>query len=150
MICFVDDMSKLTRTSTSTISLLASTWSTAHDREAAQRAEHAGCCVPEPDCRSFIVNPRLQRLFTTFNIGMPDTTSLLTIYQTFLEGHFNTLAWNSAYHDITVNLIKGALALHSAVSANFRKTAKNFHYEFNIRHISNVFQGCLPRARKVP
>ena len=26
---------------------------------------------------------------------------------------------------------------------NFKKTAKNFHYEFNIRHISNVFQGLL-------
>jgi dynein heavy chain len=26
---------------------------------------------------------------------------------------------------------------------NFRKTAQNFHYEFNIRHISNVFQGLL-------
>ena len=29
------------------------------------------------------------------------------------------------------------------VAANFRKTATNFHYEFNIRHLSNVFQGLL-------
>ena len=26
---------------------------------------------------------------------------------------------------------------------NFKKTAQNFHYEFNIRHISNVFQGLM-------
>lgn len=26
---------------------------------------------------------------------------------------------------------------------NFRKTAKNFHYEFNVRHLTNVFQGLL-------
>lgn len=25
----------------------------------------------------------------------------------------------------------------------FRKTAINFHYEFNLRHISNVFAGIL-------
>lgn len=29
------------------------------------------------------------------------------------------------------------------VSANFRKTAANFHYEFNIRHLTNVFEGLL-------
>ena len=29
------------------------------------------------------------------------------------------------------------------MAQNFRKTAANFHYEFNIRHISNVFQGLL-------
>ena len=25
----------------------------------------------------------------------------------------------------------------------FRKTAANFHYEFNVRHLTNVFQGLL-------
>ncbi len=33
--------------------------------------------------------------------------------------------------------------MHTAISQKFRKTAANFHYEFNIRHISNVFQGLL-------
>ena len=41
------------------------------------------------------------------------------------------------------NLIKRALGLHASVSGTFKKTAANFHYEFNIRHISNVFQGLL-------
>ena len=100
------------------------------------------CCL-NPTAGSFIVNPRLQRLFTTFAIGMPDTTSLLTIYETFLMGHFHTLEWGPSFDEIAVTLIKGALALHAQVSASFRKTAKNFHYEFNIRHISNVFQGLL-------
>ena len=36
-----------------------------------------------------------------------------------------------------------ALALHNQVAATFRKTAANFHYEFNLRHISNVFAGLL-------
>jgi hypothetical protein len=31
----------------------------------------------------------------------------------------------------------------SSSSKNFRKSAVNFHYEFNIRHLSNVFQGML-------
>jgi len=40
-------------------------------------------------------------------------------------------------------LIKAALTLHTAICQTFRKTAVNFHYEFNLRHISGVFQGLL-------
>ena len=29
------------------------------------------------------------------------------------------------------------------MATSFRKTAVNFHYEFNIRHLSNVFGGIL-------
>ena len=43
----------------------------------------------------------------------------------------------------SINLIKGALGLHASVASTFRKTAANFHYEFNLRHIANVFQGLL-------
>jgi len=40
-------------------------------------------------------------------------------------------------------LIKAALSLHDKIVGSFRKTAINFHYEFNIRHISNIFGGIL-------
>lgn len=89
------------------------------------------------------MNPRLQRHFVTFAVGMPSATSLLTIYQTFLDGHFSSAGFNTAVSSISSSLIKGALALHKEVSDTFRKTAANFHYEFNIRHLANVFQGLL-------
>jgi len=38
--------------------------------------------------------------------------------------------------------------IHSNVVSTFRKTAINFHYEFNIRHISNVFSGLLITGAK--
>jgi dynein heavy chain len=40
-------------------------------------------------------------------------------------------------------VIKQTLQLHNEVAYKFRKTAKNFHYEFNVRHLTNVFQGLL-------
>jgi dynein heavy chain len=40
-------------------------------------------------------------------------------------------------------IIKNTLQLHSEVTRSFRKTAQNFHYEFNVRHLTNVFQGLL-------
>jgi len=96
-----------------------------------------------PSAGSMVVNPRLQRWFAVFAIGLPGPTSLLTIYQTFLDGHFKTGGFEDEIKKQSNNLIKAAMGLHAMVSSSFRKTAANFHYEFNIRHISNVFQGLL-------
>ena len=93
------------------------------------------------DPGSFEINPRLQRWFTVFAIGLPGPSSLLTIYQTFLEGHLRD--FDAEVKGVVSNLIKAALGLHTQVAQTFRKTAANFHYEFNIRHLSNVFQGLL-------
>jgi dynein heavy chain len=49
-----------------------------------------------PTAGSFTVDGRLQRHFTTFAVGMPSMTSLLTIYQTFLDGHLQSGGFNSA------------------------------------------------------
>lgn len=97
------------------------------------------CMNPTAGC--FFINPRLQRWFTTFAISLPGSTSLLTIYQTFLDGHLQF--FSEDVKSQSNNIIKAAMGLHALVSSNFRKTAANFHYEFNIRHISNVFQGLL-------
>lgn len=94
-----------------------------------------------PTAGSFAIDPRLQRWFATFAMGLPGPTSLLTIYQTFLDGHLQN--FTDEVKNQSTNLIKAALGLHYMVSSAFRKTATNFHYEFNIRHISNVFQGLL-------
>ena len=40
-------------------------------------------------------------------------------------------------------ILQAALALHEKVAGVFRKTAVNFHYEFTVRHLANVFQGLL-------
>lgn len=101
-----------------------------------------------PTAGSFSVNPRLQRHFITFAIGMPSATSLLTIYQTFLDGHLAG-GFPQPVCQVSSNLIKGALAVHKEVTESFRKTAANFHYEFNIRHLANVFQGLLVATPQV-
>jgi dynein heavy chain len=99
-----------------------------------------------PSAGSFSINPRLQRHFIAFSIGMPSATSLLTIYQTFLDGHLSSQNFSTQIQGISSTLIKGALAVHKEVSETFRKTAANFHYEFNIRHLANLFQGLCGAA----
>ena len=82
-----------------------------------------------PTAGSFLVNPRLQRHFSTFAVGMPSATSLLTIFQTFLDGHLKNEGFSAAVCNLASNLIKGALAVQNEVHESFRKTAANFHYE---------------------
>lgn len=50
-------------------------------------------------------------------------------------------------HTRTLTHAQAALALHDKVSSTFRKTAINFHYEFTVRHLANVFQVCGMLAR---
>lgn len=45
--------------------------------------------------------------------------------------------------ELGTKILQAALALHERVAAQFRKTAVNFHYEFTVRHLAQVFQGLL-------
>ncbi len=96
-----------------------------------------------PTAGSFNINPRLQRHFWICSIPFPTDASLMNIYSFFLNGHFK--AFNQAIQEFITgrSIITAILQVHQRVSAKFKKSAINFHYEFNIRHITGVFQGVL-------
>jgi len=96
-----------------------------------------------PTAGSFFVNPRLQRHFWTCAIPFPEQSALQMIYNTFMKGHFERLPFKANVQETVSGIIKAALSLHANVVTTFRKTAANFHYEFNIRHMSGVFGGLL-------
>ena len=94
-----------------------------------------------PTAGSFVVNPRLQRHFFLCAIQFPEQQSLFTIFSAFLNKHFSK--YKSSMQELVAQMIKTALTLHSEVERTFQKTSINFHYEFNVRHLANVFQGIL-------
>lgn len=94
-----------------------------------------------PNAGSFSINPRLQRHFVTFALPQLSAASLQVIYTTFLEGYVADFVED--IRKMSQPIMKAALNLHVQVCSTFRKTAANFHYEFNIRHVANVFQGLL-------
>lgn len=51
--------------------------------------------------------------------------------------------------ELGTKILQAALALHERISSTFRKTAVNFHYEFTVRHLANVFQGLLMSTPEV-
>jgi len=90
---------------------------------------------------SFVINPRLQRWFWLLSVNFPEGPSLQTIYSAFMNKHFTKFKGTISEH--VGPMIKQTLQLHNEVAFKFRKTAANFHYEFNVRHLTNVFQGLL-------
>ncbi|XP_032899964.1 dynein heavy chain 9, axonemal isoform X2 [Amblyraja radiata] len=106
-----------------------------------------------PTSGSFTINPRLQRHFCVFALSFPGKDALATIYNTILSQHLKQNNFAGVLQKSTQQLINLALALHSKVASTFLPTAIKFHYIFNLRDLSNIFQGALfstPDCLKTP
>ncbi|XP_057571174.1 dynein axonemal heavy chain 17 [Hippopotamus amphibius kiboko] len=96
-----------------------------------------------PTAGSFTIDPRLQRHFCVFAVSFPGQEALTSIYSTILAQH---LAYRSApmgVQRMSSHLVACALALHQKVTSTFLPTAIKFHYVFNLRDLSSIFQGLL-------
>uniref|UniRef100_A0A8C5TKR5 Dynein axonemal heavy chain 17 n=1 Tax=Malurus cyaneus samueli TaxID=2593467 RepID=A0A8C5TKR5_9PASS len=106
-----------------------------------------------PTAGSFTINPRLQRHFCVFALSNPDQEALSRIYSTILVQHLARWNFPEAVQKSAQQLIALALGLHRRVAATFLPTALKFHYVFNLRDFSNIFQGLLfstPECLKQP
>ncbi|KAK2885147.1 hypothetical protein Q8A73_021621 [Channa argus] len=96
-----------------------------------------------PTAGSFTINPRLQRHFSVFALSFPGAEALSTIYTSILSQHLKGDCFNAAVQKSCPTLVQLALALHQRISSTFLPTAVKFHYIFNLRDLSNIFQGIL-------
>ncbi|NXL38693.1 DYH17 protein, partial [Glaucidium brasilianum] len=106
-----------------------------------------------PTAGSFTIDPRLQRHFCVFALSPPGQEALLTVYGTILAQHLALQRIPTAIQKLQPQLVAAALALHQKVASTFLPTAIKFHYLFNLRDLSNIFQGMLfstPECLKSP
>uniref|UniRef100_H2Y9A0 Dynein axonemal heavy chain 11 n=1 Tax=Ciona savignyi TaxID=51511 RepID=H2Y9A0_CIOSA len=99
-----------------------------------------------PTAGSFTINPRMQRHFCVFAINFPSTEALESIYSSILRWHFTGGSGFAFTPNVSKNVdsvVKAAIHLHHRVSTTFLPTAIKFHYIFNLRDLSNIFQGLL-------
>ncbi|KAK2522532.1 hypothetical protein Q9233_010529 [Columba guinea] len=93
-----------------------------------------------PTAGSFTISPRLQRHFCVFALSIPGQDALSRIYSTILTQHLTSGNFSGAVQKSAQQLIALALGLHLKVAATFLPTAIKFHYIFNLRDFSNIFQ----------
>ena len=95
-----------------------------------------------PTAGSFTIDTRLQRHFAVFAVSFPGMEALETIYVGILSQHLAE-GFPQPVQKYATNLVRGALELHRRITASFLPTAIKFHYIFNLRDLSNIFQVCF-------
>ncbi|XP_007888401.2 dynein axonemal heavy chain 11-like [Callorhinchus milii] len=96
-----------------------------------------------PTAGSFSINARLQRHFSVFAVNFPGADALTTIYSNILDAHFQQYIFSYSVMKAGNTLVQAAICLHQKMTQNFLPTAIRFHYIFNLRDLSNIFQGIL-------
>ena len=97
-----------------------------------------------PTAGSFEICERCQRHFATFAISMPSESDVSSIYTSLLRGHL--FSFQPVMQDLTDKIVQCALQVQNMVSNAFLPSAVNFMYNWNLRDLSNIFQGlCLAR-----
>ncbi|XP_078408210.1 dynein axonemal heavy chain 11 [Cetorhinus maximus] len=96
-----------------------------------------------PAAGSFFINMRLQRHFSVFAVNFPGPDALATIYSNILNAHFQEYSFSYSVMKIVNTVIQAAICLHQKMTQNFLPTAIRFHYIFNLRDLSSIFQGIL-------
>ncbi|XP_076454452.1 dynein beta chain, ciliary-like [Babylonia areolata] len=96
-----------------------------------------------PTAGSFTIDSRLQRHYAVFAVSFPNQDALVTIYKSILSQHLSTAGFPVVVQRFSQTMVQIALALHNRISTTFLPTAVRFHYIFNLRDLSNIFQGML-------
>ncbi|XP_025202252.1 dynein beta chain, ciliary-like, partial [Melanaphis sacchari] len=98
-----------------------------------------------PTAGSFTIDSRLQRHFYVFALGFPSHDALYTIYSSILTQHLKNPVnkFNSTVLKLADIIVQLAINFHEKILTVFLPTAIKFHYIFNLRDMSNVFQGIM-------
>ncbi|XP_055003053.1 dynein axonemal heavy chain 10 [Sorex araneus] len=87
------------------------------------------------------VDPRFISLFSIFNVLFPSEESLHRIYFSILSGH--TTGFHSSIVAMVDLLTRCTLDLYRSVVQELPPTPSKFHYIFNLRDLSRVFNGLV-------
>jgi len=94
-----------------------------------------------PKAGAFNILDRLQRHYGVFACNMPEKSDLQLIYGQILAGHLS--AFPREVQNLREPLTLATIELHHAVSKQFLPTAIKFHYQWNLREMSNIIQGVM-------
>ena len=86
---------------------------------------------------------RLKRHFFAFNMVLPSLASIDDLYGQMLRGRFTTSDFSAAAVATASKLTGATIELWRRVKGKMLPTPAKFHYTFNMRELSRVFQGVL-------
>uniref|UniRef100_A0A8C2U8V4 Dynein axonemal heavy chain 10 n=1 Tax=Coturnix japonica TaxID=93934 RepID=A0A8C2U8V4_COTJA len=87
-----------------------------------------------------VVDPRFISLFSVFNVPFPSEQSLDLIYASILKGH---TVFDESISAISDTITKCTLELYKRIICDLPPTPSKFHYIFNLRDLSRVYNGLV-------
>ena len=86
---------------------------------------------------------RLKRQFFAFNLVLPAIQSIDDLYGQMLRGRFDAKEFSKDLVGVVSKLTPATIELWRRVKTKMLPTPAKFHYTFNMRELSRVFQGVL-------
>lgn len=102
--------------------------------------QYVGCISP-PGGGNNVIDPRLMSLYDVFNVTFPSKESTQKIYSSILRSHLREFPEEvtGAIDSIT----NATLSLYYQCCEKLPRTPVKFHYIFNLRDLSRVYEGLL-------
>jgi dynein heavy chain len=87
------------------------------------------------------LDPRYVTLFSTFNITFPSESSIEKIYTSIMEKHVQEFA--EEIQQIVPKFTTATMKLYYIICEKLPRTPVKFHYIFNLRDLSRVYEGMM-------
>ena len=98
-------------------------------------------CITPAGAGNNRVDPRVMSLFSIFNITAPSREATEKIYTNILEAH--TQEFVDDIKAIVPKITQATMSLYYTVIEKLPRTPVKFHYIFNLRDLSRIYEGLL-------
>lgn len=90
---------------------------------------------------------RLKRQFCCFNVPLPSVAAINAVFGSLVLGRFDSNTFSDEVVQAASKLVPATVLLWNKVQAKMLPTPAKFHYLFNMRELSKVFQGVILATR---
>jgi dynein heavy chain len=105
------------------------------------KTQYIGACTP-PAGGNNPIDPRFMTLFSCINVTFPTQSATQGIYTKIIEKHLQARDYpEEIWSEISSKMTQATIKLYDEIKLKLPRTPLKFHYIFNLRDLSRVYEG---------